>query len=89
MTERWLSRTRPDATRSGGNHILLGYRSCSGGMAEWTKAAVLKTAEPLAGSVGSNPTPSALNPLLRMAFRPVSREVDDLATTSRGALGAR
>jgi hypothetical protein len=30
-----------------------------GGMAEWLKAAVLKTAEPK-GSVGSNPTPSAI-----------------------------
>ncbi len=30
-----------------------------GGVAEWTKAAVLKTADPR-GSVGSNPTPSAL-----------------------------
>ena len=29
-----------------------------GGMAEWLKAAVLKTVEP-SGSVGSNPTPSA------------------------------
>ena len=29
-------------------------------MAEWFKAAVLKTAEPQ-GSVGSNPTPSASN----------------------------
>ena len=28
-------------------------------MAERTKATVLKTVEPLAGSVGSNPTPSA------------------------------
>jgi hypothetical protein len=28
-------------------------------MAEWSKAAVLKTAEPQ-GSVGSNPTPSAI-----------------------------
>ena len=31
----------------------------SGGMAEWLKAAVLKTVE-LNGSVGSNPTPSAI-----------------------------
>ncbi len=30
----------------------------SGGMAEWLKAAVLKTVDPR-GSVGSNPTPSA------------------------------
>ena len=30
-----------------------------GGMAEWFKAAVLKTVE-LHGSVGSNPTPSAI-----------------------------
>ena len=30
-----------------------------GGVAEWFKAAVLKTAE-LQGSVGSNPTPSAM-----------------------------
>ena len=29
-----------------------------GGVAEWTKAAVLKTANP-SGFVGSNPTPSA------------------------------
>ena len=28
-------------------------------MAEWFKAAVLKTVVPLAGTVGSNPTPSA------------------------------
>jgi hypothetical protein len=33
-------------------------RQPCGGMAEWFKAAVLKTAEPQ-GSVGSNPTPSA------------------------------
>ena len=31
-----------------------------GGMAEWLKAAVLKTVEPQ-GSVGSNPTSSAMN----------------------------
>ena len=31
-----------------------------GGMAEWSKAAVLKTASPK-GDVGSNPTPSATN----------------------------
>ena len=31
-----------------------------GGMAEWFKAAVLKTASPK-GDVGSNPTPSATN----------------------------
>ena len=31
-----------------------------GGMAEWFKAAVLKTAS-LKGDVGSNPTPSATN----------------------------
>ncbi len=30
-----------------------------GGMAEWSKAAVLKTVVPQ-GTVGSNPTPSAL-----------------------------
>src|SRR4030065_2825861 len=34
------------------------YRKGYGGMAEWLKAAVLKTAEARA-SVGSNPTPSA------------------------------
>ncbi len=33
-------------------------KSLSGGMAEWLKAAVLKTAV-LRGTVGSNPTPSA------------------------------
>ena len=33
----------------------------TGGMAEWFKAAVLKTVE-LYGSVGSNPTPSAIYP---------------------------
>ena len=32
--------------------------SQNGGMAEWLKAAVLKTASPK-GDVGSNPTPSA------------------------------
>ncbi len=31
-----------------------------GGMAEWFKAAVLKTASPK-GDVGSNPTPSAMH----------------------------
>jgi hypothetical protein len=31
----------------------------NGGMAEWFKAAVLKTAS-LKGDVGSNPTPSAI-----------------------------
>ncbi len=35
-----------------------------GGMAEWTNAAVLKTVEPK-GSVGSNPTPSALAEIFR------------------------
>ncbi len=34
--------------------------SISGGMAEWLKAAVLKTVE-CQSSVGSNPTPSARN----------------------------
>ena len=34
--------------------------SRSGGMAEWFKAAVLKTASPK-GDVGSNPTPSAMH----------------------------
>ena len=33
--------------------------SLLGGMAERTKATVLKTVEPLAGSLGSNPSPSA------------------------------
>jgi hypothetical protein len=33
-------------------------RNSCGGMAEWLKAAVLKTAVP-SGTVGSNPTPSA------------------------------
>ena len=32
----------------------------AGGMAEWFKAAVLKTASPK-GDVGSNPTPSAMH----------------------------
>ncbi len=32
---------------------------CPGGMAEWSKAAVLKTVE-CNSSVGSNPTPSAI-----------------------------
>ena len=32
----------------------------NGGMAEWFKAAVLKTASPK-GDVGSNPTPSAMH----------------------------
>jgi hypothetical protein len=58
-------------------------------MAERTKAAVLKTAEPLAGSVGSNPTPSAKKRLLRKALRPVSLELNDLGVTSRGTPGAR
>ncbi len=31
-----------------------------GGMAEWTKAAALKAADPLRGSGGSNPSPSAI-----------------------------
>jgi hypothetical protein len=44
--------------------LFSGYVSFSlirqgGGMAEWTIATVLKTVEPK-GSVGSNPTPSAL-----------------------------
>ena len=34
------------------------HNSKSGGMAEWSKAAVLKTVE-VHASVGSNPTPSA------------------------------
>jgi hypothetical protein len=36
------------------------YRFDNGGMAEWFKAAVLKTVE-CNSSVGSNPTPSAIN----------------------------
>ena len=31
-----------------------------GGVAEWLKAAVLKTVRPQKGLVGSNPTPSAI-----------------------------
>ena len=37
-----------------------GVANASGGVAEWTMAAVLKTAN-LSGFVGSNPTPSAKN----------------------------
>ena len=36
----------------------------SGGMAEWLKAAVLKTVVPR-GTVGSNPTPSATSQALK------------------------
>lgn len=39
-------------------HHITCVRFISGGVAEWLKAAVLKTAVPL-GTVGSNPTPSA------------------------------
>ena len=38
----------------------MGFVSHVGGMAEWLKAAVLKTVEGNT-SVGSNPTPSAIN----------------------------
>ncbi len=38
---------------------MLGYILETGGMAEWFKAAVLKTVE-CQSSVGSNPTPSAI-----------------------------
>ena len=38
-------------------------------MAEWTNAAVLKTVNPPAGFVGSNPTPSANTGILRQANR--------------------
>ena len=42
-----------------------------GGMAEWSKAAVLKTVEPK-GSVGSNPTSSAMKNLqVRKSSGPV------------------
>ena len=34
--------------------------SSYGWVAEWTKAAVLKTAVPIAGTLGSNPSPSVL-----------------------------
>ncbi len=37
-----------------------------GGVAEWSKAAVLKTVDP-SGSVGSNPTPSAIVSIDRSA----------------------
>ena len=37
-------------------------KALSGGMAERTKAIVLKTIEPVTGSEGSNPSPSACNP---------------------------
>ena len=39
-----------------------------GGVAEWSKAAVLKTVEPR-GSVGSNPTASAMNSFRRLSSR--------------------
>jgi hypothetical protein len=38
----------------------------SGGMAEWSMAAVLKTVSPK-GDVGSNPTPSAMHHVGSMA----------------------
>ena len=38
--------------------LLLCFRSKDGGVAEWSKAAVLKTVVPQ-GTVGSNPTSSA------------------------------
>ncbi len=41
----------------------------SGGMAEWSKAAVLKTAA-LKGAVGSNPTPSASSKSLKVHRKP-------------------
>ena len=57
-----------------------------GGMAEWLKAAVLKTVEGNT-SVGSNPTPSAifslkyyLKPLRRFQFCSISRRTQLLTT---------
>ena len=43
-----------------------------GGMAEWFKAAVLKTASPK-GDVGSNPTPSATNHVGFVASKATSK----------------
>ena len=54
-----MSRAR--ATHGRERYILAGAPAC-GGVAEWTIAAVLKTADPQ-GSVGSNPTPSAMSDL--------------------------
>ncbi len=39
-----------------------------GGVAEWFKAAVLKTVVPLAGTEGSNPFPSANLPMQKISF---------------------
>ena len=41
----------------------LSILECTGGVAEWTKAAVLKTAVPFCGTGGSNPSPSAKHEL--------------------------
>ena len=42
------------------NTLTIWVNLCGGWVAEWSKAAVLKPAEPQ-GSVGSNPTPSAIS----------------------------
>ena len=62
--------------------------SC-GGMAERSKAVVLKTAE-LSGSVGSNPTPSATRPhfVLVDGLRPSQRILSPAGRTDR-ACGPR
>ena len=49
-----------DALLSGKDKYFINRQYFHGEMAEWLKAAVLKTAELLVGSVGSNPTLSAI-----------------------------
>ena len=55
-------------------------RRTTGGMAEWFKAAVLKTAVPR-GTVGSNPTPSASR--FEKSKRFIPGEIAELAEGAR------
>ena len=52
-----------------------------GWVAEWFKAAVLKTANPR-GFVGSNPTPSATGLSQNIPFRPITQLNQQLLTLS-------
>ena len=60
-----------------------------GGVAEWPKALVLKTSEPR-GSVGSNPTPTAILQIRVLVSIPVARRarVPRVALLPRGSYSA-
>ena len=69
----------PTPTRLRRAAVLSPQGGTIGGMAERTKATVLKTVEPFSGSVGSNPTPSAIGPTSSAStkYRVLSTETPD------------